>query len=317
MSKKVLTNLLLAGCLASSAFAATDPHGSTRIDAQQRAGDSDPLDAARELYASARYDEALVMLNNMRPSEAREAIDRRSIAQYRSLCLLALGRGSEAEAAIEAVVNTDPMFQPSEADASPRVRSAFTEVRQRLLPEIAASRYAAAKATYDRKEFALAQYQFDELMKLLDDPAMGRNLGDLKTLASGFRELAAAAAAPPPPPARPEKRDPEPPPPPPAPAPQPAKIYGPDDSGVSVPVSIRQNVPPVPAAIMSQVRDRGRVEVVLDEQGRVVQVTMRQSMHPMYDGLVVAAARDWRYRPAQLNGVPVKYRKTILISVTR
>ena len=49
-----------------------------------------PLAAARELYASARYDEALAMLNGLRPDEAR---DRRSIEQYRSLCLLALGRG--------------------------------------------------------------------------------------------------------------------------------------------------------------------------------------------------------------------------------
>jgi hypothetical protein len=51
----------------------------------------------------------------------------------------------------------DPTYQPSEAEASPRVRSVFTEVRQRLLPEIATARYAAAKATYDRKEWKAAE----------------------------------------------------------------------------------------------------------------------------------------------------------------
>ena len=303
MSKKILTNLLLASCLASVAFA------------QSRANDSDPLDAARELYASARYDEALAMLNNMRPSDSRETVDRRSIEQYRSLCLLALGRGSEAEAAIAAVVTADPMFQPSEVEASPRVRAAFTEVRQRLLPEIAGARYTAAKATYDRKEFALAKHQFEELLKLLHDPAMGGKLGDLKTLAKGFLELAAAASAPPPPPPAPERKAP---PPPPAPArPDPAKVYGPDDAGVTAPVAVRQTVPPVPQTIMSQVKDRGRVEIVIDEQGRVAQGVMRQSIHPMYDQHVLSATREWRYRPATFNGVPVKYRKTILVSVTR
>ena len=122
------------------------------------AAQTDPLAAARDLYASARYDEALVVLNGMRPAEST---DRKSVEQYRSLCLLALGRGIEAEGAIAAVVTEDPLYQPSEADASPRVRAAFTEVRQRLLPETASRRaMREAKASFDRKDFALAEQQF-------------------------------------------------------------------------------------------------------------------------------------------------------------
>src|SRR4051812_39785660 len=69
----------------------------------------DPLGAARDLYASARYDEALAVLNDLRPNDVPGVTsDVKSIEQYRSLCLLALGRGSEAEAAIAAVVNADP-----------------------------------------------------------------------------------------------------------------------------------------------------------------------------------------------------------------
>ena len=60
--------------------------------AQLRDGRENPLTAARDLYASARYDEALAVLNGL-PSDA-VASDRKSIEQYRSLCLLALGRGS-------------------------------------------------------------------------------------------------------------------------------------------------------------------------------------------------------------------------------
>jgi TonB family protein len=299
MKKRTLVNLLLASCLASSAFA------------QTRSADNGPLDAARELYASARYDEALAVLDGLRSS------DRRGIEQYRSLCLLALGRTPEAEAAIAALVTADPTFRPSESDESPRVRAAFTEVRQRVLPDIAATHYTAAKATYDRKEWAAAERQFRELLTLLNDTDMAGRLPDLRTLAAGFLDLAAAAAAPPPAPVKAEPAPAPAPAPPPPPQPQPNKVYGGEDAGVTAPVAIRQTVPSVPANITSQVRDRGRVEIVIDEQGRVTGVAVRQPMHPFYDQLVIAAAREWRYKPATVNGVPVKYRKVIAISVAK
>ena len=156
--------------------------------------DSNPLSSARDLYASARYDEALAVLNGMRPAEST---DRRTVEQYRSLCLLALGRGAEAEGAIAAVVTADPLYQPSETDASPRVRAAFTEVRQRLLPELVSSRYTDAKASFDRKDFALAEQQFRHVMSLLEDPQMAGRLMDLRTLVAGFLDLSSRSAAPP------------------------------------------------------------------------------------------------------------------------
>ena len=57
----------------------------------------DVVVAARDLYASARYDEALAVLNDLRPTDtAGPGSDRKSIEQYSSICLLALGRGTEA-----------------------------------------------------------------------------------------------------------------------------------------------------------------------------------------------------------------------------
>src|SRR3954454_12699678 len=134
----------------------------------------DMIGEARNLYASARYDEALAMLNDLRPATAPGATtDLKSIEQYRSLCLLALGRGSEAETAIAAAVTADPGYLPGDAEASPRVRSAFSDVRKKLLPDIAARRYAEAKATFDRKEYARASPQFKQVLTLIDDPDMG------------------------------------------------------------------------------------------------------------------------------------------------
>jgi hypothetical protein len=276
------------------------------------------LSAARDLYASARYDEALAVLNGLQPSSDGGGFDRKSIEQYRSLCLLALGRGSEAESAIAAVVTADPLFMPNETEASPRVRSAFSDVRQRLLPEIASLRYAAAKAAYDRKEYPAAETQFRDLVNLLNDPQMGGRLTDLRTLAIGFVDLATAAAAPP------EPKRVEPAPPAPAPVAAPASVnskalhvWTGDEPGVTPPVALRQEVPRVPTMISSQARERGLLEVVIDEQGRVTGLTMRLSIHPIYDSQLIAAARDWRYKPAMAGGVPVKFRKVIQISVTR
>jgi hypothetical protein len=284
--------------------------------AQLRDGRENPLSAARDLYASARYDEALAVLNGLQPTNDGGASDRKSIEQYRSLCLLALNRGTEAESAIAAVVMADPLFMPGEAEASPRVRAAFSDVRQRLLPEIAATRYAAAKATYDRKEYAAAEQQFRDLVILLNDPQIGSRSGDLRTLAAGFVDLAAAAAAPPPEPKRAE--------PPPAPAPvaepivpKPAHVWTGEEAGVTPPVALRQDVPRVPNTLSTQARERGLLELVIDEQGRVSGLTMRLSIHPVYDPLLIAAARDWRYKPATVAGAPVKFRKLIQVSVDR
>ena len=165
------------------------------------AAQPNPLVAARELYASARYDEALAMLNGLPQNDSGNTAERKYVEQYRSLCLLALGRGSEAEQAIAAVVTVDPAYFPSEAEASPRVRTAFTDVRRRLLPEIARSRYAEAKGSFERKEFPQAEQKFRNLLALLDDPDMGGKLGDLRVLVSGFLDLSTASASPPPPPA--------------------------------------------------------------------------------------------------------------------
>lgn len=271
---------------------------------------ANPIAAARDLYASARYDEALAVLNGIRPAEST---DRKSVEQYRSLCLLALGRGEEAEGAIAAVVTEDPLYQPSEADASPRVRAAFTEVRQRLLPELVSSRYAEAKASFDRKDFGLAEQQFRHVASLLDDPQMAGRMSDLRVLVSGFLDLSARAAAPPEP--KPAVA------PVPAPAPAlratPGRIYLAEDDGVSVAVPIKQEVPRVPNAITTQARDRGLLELVVDEQGRVVSVMVRISVHPLYDTLLVSAARDWKYLPATFGGQPVKFRKMVQITVSK
>lgn len=299
-ARRLIAPFLLAASLAQSALG-------------QVPGGRDVVGAARDLYASARYDEALAVLNELRPTDAATAVvDRKAIEQYRSLCLLALGRGTEAESAIAAVVTADPTYQPSEVEASPRVRAAFSDVRRRLLPEIATARYAEAKASFDRKQHALAVQQFRQTITLLDDPDMGGRLPDLRTLSAGFLDLAFAAMAPPP--AAPK---PAPAPPPVVAQPDPKRVYTMADTDVTTPAIIKQEMPRLTPSMKTQARDRGVIEIVIDELGRVAFAAIRSSVHPLFDAELLSAAREWRYQPATMAGKPVKYRKLIQINVSR
>jgi TonB family protein len=272
------------------------------------------LASARELYASASYDDALAVLNRLRASNS-SAGQSRAIEQYRAFCLLALGRAADAQQAIEAVVAAEPSFQPDESDVSPRVRTAFADVRRRMLPVIIQQKYAQAKTAFDRKDFASAATGFSQVLVALADPAVSTEaarppLSDLRMLAVGFEELSAKAAAPPPPPPAPPVQAAAPPPPP---APVVSRVFTPEDRGVIPPNIINQSLPVFQGAVFAP--RYGMIEVLISETGDVESAVMTQSVTMAYDRLAVAAAKKWRYTPASVNGVPVKFRKSVQVSI--
>jgi len=284
---------------------------------------ADSLASARDLYSSASYEEALAMLGRLNAAELPPN-EGRAADQYRALCLLALGKTSEASQAIEAVVAADPAYRPSESEVSPRVRTLFSDVRKRLLPGLVQQKYAIAKAAYDHKDFATASNGFGQLLALYVDPdlapAAGKPpLSDLRVLIDGFHSLSVQAAAPPPAPAPDTaalaaKAAVIPKPAPVAVAPEPPKIFTVGDANVIPPVTIRQDLPPFGGVVQRPMT--GAMEVVIDETGKVMSAAMRSPTVPVYDKQAVAAAQSWRYRPATLNGTPVKYRKLIQVAVT-
>src|SRR4051812_48804005 len=172
---------------------------SASVWAPNQALAQDSLSTVRDLYTSAAYEDALAVLNRLAP--ATQPSDRLALNQYRAFCLVALRRNEEAEQAIEEVLSVEPSYAPSTADASPRLLSAFATGRQRVLPAILQGKYAQAKAKFDRQEFAAAAAEFDLISKLLNSAEMAElasrpPLSDIRTLASGFRDLSARAAAP-------------------------------------------------------------------------------------------------------------------------
>jgi len=277
---------------------------------------ADTLATARELYAAAAYEDALALLNRLQSSD-HSPDDGRTIDQYRALCLFALGQTAEAETAIEAVVAAAPSYRLTDVDVSPRVRSFFVGVRQRVLPGVIQQKYAAARAAFDRKDFVAAAKAFNLVVELLDDSDIASAvkqppLSIVRIEAVEFRDLSAAvplapAAAPVSVPAPPT----EPPSPPPAPSsakPNEPLIYGLNDPNVVAPITIRQSLPVVDGVFAVR---QGIIEVIINEAGEVESATMRMSVNPVYDRLMLATVKNWRYKPATLNGVPVKFRKII------
>jgi protein TonB len=79
------------------------------------------------------------------------------------------------------------------------------------------------------------------------------------------------------------------------------------------PAVVRQSLPPSPTA--ARARSQGTLSIVVDESGAVETASMLGALNPVYDRVILEAARQWRYKPATLDGVPVKYRRIVQINL--
>jgi TonB family protein len=264
--------------------------------------------SVRELYASASYEEALNVLASVNGSDSATSIE---AEQYRALCLLAIGRQGEARAAVRRIVEQDPLYAPAEADVSPRIAALFTEARKDLLPAVARQQFADAKALYERQDHQLAATVLDRVVRITSDPAVKDAAGieDLRLVADGLLTLTRAkvAATPPPAPALPPA----------PPTPAAPIIYSGDDSAVTVPVAISQEMPVWRSTgpLRNGALLTGLMRLIINESGTVEQVTMLRAVHPMYDGALLKAAQAWTFKPATKDGQPVKYAKVIKVEL--
>jgi tetratricopeptide (TPR) repeat protein len=292
---------------------------------QQTSAPSGPdLAAARALYAAGNYEDALSRLPTA-PGDATVG----EVDEYKALCLLALGRSAEAQRSLEDLVTRQPLFKMSDTDISPRLVTMFRDTRRRLLPSTARDLYAKAKADYEQEEYATSSAEFKDLLALLGDEELAEaasTVGDLKMLAEGFVKLAdanaadaakaAAAKAAATPPASATPPDPSPTTPASSPPDSGVKVYTERDTDVVPPVAISAPYPTwhPPASRFNQ-DYHGLLRIVIDASGHVESAAMVVSVHVAYDPLLLAAAKDWTFKPAQLNGENVKYGKLIAVSL--
>ena len=285
-----------------------------------------PVDRVRNLYESAAYDDALATIDRIvaLPPTAGSLSESAVLLRYRALCLLALDRGPEAEGAVEQLLIQDPVYSEEAVDTSPRFVSVLNRTRNRVLPQLVQRQYDEAKRNFDQRRLQEAATGFARVVALIDNPTLGQSAlassRDLRTLAVGFLELSRAGTAPPqqtpasapangrassdaPPPQRIAVSEPE-----------SGRIYSAADRDVTPPVTVRQELPAWRAGAMGfSGRFEGQLDIVINETGGVESATLAKSIFPAYDELATAGSKDWKYRPAMRNGVPVKFRKPVLI----
>jgi tetratricopeptide (TPR) repeat protein len=259
----------------------------------------DPLELrVRDLYASAEYDQALSLIGEAQDPAAQ---------QYRALCLLALGRQADAETALERLIASAPEFTLSAEDMPPRFVAMFAEQRREIVPGVVRKIFAEARDDYRAKAYDRALPQFKKVLALSSDAEVrdAEGLDDLRLLAESFIEIASASESP-----RPEVAA--------SAAPAAAAPAAPAAVAVrrpTLPVAIRQEMPPWPSSVPVRPGLSGSVRVKINSSGRVTSATMVRNIEPRYDGRVLAATHFWEYKPATDNGVAIDSESVVEITI--
>lgn len=247
----------------------------------------DVLARAQSLYTSARYEDALAVLERADTSEHSQfAFD---VIRYRALCWLALGETLEAERAITALVDMDPFYTPSPREVAPRVAQAFSEVRQARLPGVARTVLVEARRALRQHDGAEADRLLRLAAQLLSEPVIASRteLADLRMAADALAELGRLQT-------------------------ESASLV----TALPAVPELESDAPPFPLAqafppwepmesSLARMEFDGAVRVSVDADGRVVSASIERPTHPPYDRLVLEAVRGWRYRPARKGGTRV------------
>ena len=264
------------------------------------------LDEAKRYYDAAAYEDALTALSKVERSSGSQIVQ---VEQYRAFCFIALGRAADAQQAVAALVDADPLYVPS---ASPRVLSVVSDIRRNVLPSVARRLLDNGRNAFAQKNFDEARESFQLLLRVLDDPAMqGRpEIQDLRILAEGFAALMDATPVPTPPAGGVEAAD-----------TTAAKTTEPVPpvSVIVPPVVIREVLPPwlPPDQLTAKFEYSGTLRITIGVDGRVKSAIMLDRSHAAYDLRLLEAARSWVYKPATRDGEPVEYDKRLEIQLRR
>ena len=252
----------------------------------------------RDLYASAEYDQALTAIGDSQDPAAQ---------QYRALCLLALGRQADAEAALKQLIASTPEFSLSAEDMPPRFITLFAQQRREIVPGVLRKLFAEAREDYRAKAFDRALPQFKRVLALSAEPEVrdAEGVDDIRLLAESFIDIATASEAP-----------------------KPEAVA----SAVAAPVapprrlhlcagrrsrwrrSDRRCRPGPPASRCAR-RCQAAYGSGSTRSGRVTSAAMVRSIEPRYDARVLAATHFWEYQPATENGVPVEAESVVEINI--
>ena len=88
-------------------------------------------------------------------------------------------------------------------------------------------------------------------------------------------------------------------------------IFDASSTNVTPPTALKRYIPAWPGRAAGNAwrgNYKGALQIVVGETGAVIESSLAEPVHPIYDATLLSAARTWRFTPATENGRPVKYR---------
>ena len=192
--------------------------------------------------------------------------------------------------AFDALVLSNPLYEPRTTDLTPEALAAFRASQRLLLP-------ALAQRNYDRAKTALAGGDADRALALAKETTtiLDRRLADtppqlreqLEDLVEQAKVAAAAANE---------------------------IIYSEADVDVVPPRPLSRQMP-VTGPIGVPPNRVGWLDMVIDRDGSVFFVKLNTPLNRHHERMIVSPAKAWLYRPATKNGRPVMYRIRVKVNL--
>jgi hypothetical protein len=211
-------------------------------------------------------------------------------SERRATQLLAQGQTVEAALAFDALVMSNPLYEPKASELTPESLAAFRTSQRLLLPVI-------AQRTYDRARAALAGGDADRALRLGKDTVaiLERPLTNAPPeLREQVQELLAAATA-----AKMAAEE---------------VVYSESDRGVIGPRPLSRQFPLTPPIGVPPHRV-GTLEIVVGKEGNVDFVKLHTPLNRYHERMIVSAAKAWTYQPATKDGRPVKCRIMVKVNL--
>jgi hypothetical protein len=211
-------------------------------------------------------------------------------SERRATSLLLQGQAAAASMAFDALVMSNPLYEPKTTDLTPEALSAFRTSQRLMLPVIARRDYDRAKSALDGgdpdRALALAREAMTIIDRRLPDtpPQLREALQDLVEQA----KLAAAEAN--------------------------EIIYSEADTDVIPPRPLSRQMP-VTGPIGVPPNRVGWLDMVIDRDGSVFFVKLTTPLNRHHERMIVSPAKAWRYQPATKNRKPVMYRIRVKVNL--
>jgi TonB family protein len=92
-----------------------------------------------------------------------------------------------------------------------------------------------------------------------------------------------------------------------------------DNTEVKRPMVLSQPMPRWQPANPAEEKTRfsGAVELLINEDGKVMNVKLIESVHPRFDASLLEVAKTWTFKPATKDGKAVMYRYAVGVTLGR